>query len=587
MRHIHNVLTAIASSFGRGCGEILSRLVRAGRMIGVMLTLGLTLAGCGDGAETSVSIPLDAPSSAASIAAIRASQQIAEVSPPIVLQQLRSRFERYRPQVSIVSPAPNSVIESDTVTVALNVSGLPLFRDDRFGLGPHLHLLLDDQPDQLIFDTNEPIVLTDLMPGTHTLRVFAARPWSESFKNEGAFAQTTFHVYTKTGKNAPNPSRPLLTYNQPRGTYGAEPILLDFYLTNAPLHAIAQEFDDDVIRDWRVRVTVNGQSFTLDRWEPIYLKGVKPGQNWLQLELIDELGEPIENGFNSTVRLFEYDPALKDGLAEIVSGEVSFEEALSVAGVEPVAEEQSQEEPIENNAIEEAIEPSPAAEQSEIDTSVANPEISEEPAASPDTSEPSIEPNETEAPEVETEPARHSADSASSEQEAEEALIPAVDQANQADQVDRTQGAIDSQEAATGEETEPGTEPELETSETSPIDSAEPEVSESIAPPAIDPEIGSDEMQNNPQGAMTSEAVTDSATGDPSIQTKEEEASPEIDPHQSDEPSETQLNPDEAAANPMPIMGDLDGNDGMTIPEIAPEAEDNDIQLELPDTSDR
>lgn len=346
MRHIYTVWVAIGRSFGqgivrnvgRGWEAVRSWVMGLGRMMGVLLALGFALAGCGDRLDTSfTSIPLDTPSQTTALTA-SSPAAIAEVSPPSLLQKLRSRFDRYRPQVSIISPALDTVIESNTVTVNLNVAGLPLFRDERFGLGPHLQLVLDDQPAQLIFDINEPIVLTDLAPGTHTLRAFAVRPWSESFKNEGAFAQTTFHVYTKTGKNSPNLARPLLTYNQPSGTYGAEPILLDFYLTNAPLHAIAQEFEDDTIHDWRVRVTVNGQSFMLDRWEPIYLKGVKSGQNWLQLELIDELGTPIENAFNSTVRLFEYDPMLNDGLTELVNGSVTLNDALSVVGIKPPIE---------------------------------------------------------------------------------------------------------------------------------------------------------------------------------------------------------------------------------------------------------
>ncbi|NJN61516.1 MAG: hypothetical protein HC795_08325 [Coleofasciculaceae cyanobacterium RL_1_1] len=535
MRHIYSVLT-IAIDFGRSCGEILSRWVQAGRMLGMTFGFALVvmLSGCGDRSDTSVSVPLDAPSRIMPIAATRASQHITEVSPPTLLQQLRSRFERYRPQVSIVSPAPNSVIESDTVSVDLKVSGLPLLRDDRFGLGPHLHVLLDDQPEQLVFDTSEPLVLTNLAPGTHTLRVFAARPWSESFKNEGAFVQTTFHIYTKTGKNAPDPARPLLTYNQPRGTYGAEPILLDFYLTNAPLHVIAQEFEDDAISDWRVRVTVNGQSFTLDRWEPIYLQGVKPGQNWLQLELIDELGEPIENAFNSTVRLFEYDDQLKDGLAEIVRGEVSLTEALGVAGVEaePVSEELVPAEPTGNEAIETTIEPSPAAEPSEPDASVANPEQPaqlEEPAVNPNPSDSSIEPNLMEAPEaepsetepsdlepsnlepsnlepsdLEMEPMSDAADAVSSEPEPAATSIPREDQADQANQANR---------AATEDETESALKTELEATEPRPVDHAELEVSGSIAGEAIAPEIAQDEIRNTSQEA-TLETTEPIAKGD-------------------------------------------------------------------------
>jgi hypothetical protein len=160
--------------------------------------------------------------------------------------------------------------------------------------------------------------------------VFASRPWDESFKNEGAYAQTTFHILTKTNDNNPAPTLPLLTYSRPQGTYGAEPIMLDFYLTNAPLHLVAQENPEDKIKDWRIRVTVNGESFTADEWQPIYLKGFQKGNNWVQLELLDEDGNNLENAFNNTVRLVTYEPKQKDTLAKLVEGKISVEEARPI-----------------------------------------------------------------------------------------------------------------------------------------------------------------------------------------------------------------------------------------------------------------
>jgi hypothetical protein len=157
-------------------------------------------------------------------------------------------------------------------------SGFTNLQRPRSGLGPHLHVILDNQPYQAVYDLDKPLVFEDLPPGTHTLRVFRLPPWHESFKNEGAYAQTTFHIFTKTTDNNPDPALPLLTYSRPTGSYGAEPIMLDFYLTNAPLHLVAQESADDDIADWRIRVTANGQSFVLDRWQPVYLKGFKRGK---------------------------------------------------------------------------------------------------------------------------------------------------------------------------------------------------------------------------------------------------------------------------------------------------------------------
>ena len=122
----------------------------------------------------------------------------------------------------------------------------------------------------------------------------------------------------------------MLTYNLPKGEYGEEPIMLDFYLTNAPLHLVAQENPDDNIVDWRIRVTVNGSSFVVDRWEPIYLKGFEPGPNWIKLEFLDEQGNSVNNVFNNTARLLTYKPRGQDSLAKLIRGELSSDELRSL-----------------------------------------------------------------------------------------------------------------------------------------------------------------------------------------------------------------------------------------------------------------
>jgi hypothetical protein len=256
-------------------------------------------------------------------ATVKKAGKIVEASPPIALQELRQTLDDYQPQVTILSPRKNDVLSDATVSVRFLVKDLPLFRDETFGLGPHLHVLLDNRGYQAVYDTSQPLVFDNLEPGTHTIRAFASRPWHESFKNDGAFAQTTFHVLTKTQDNNPDPELPLLTYSRPQGTYGAEPILLDFYLTNAPLHLVAQADATDDIADWRIRCTVNGDSFLIDRWQPLYLKGFKPGKNWVQLEYLDDKGNPVQNVFNNTVRLVEYQPNGDDTLSKLTRGELT------------------------------------------------------------------------------------------------------------------------------------------------------------------------------------------------------------------------------------------------------------------------
>jgi hypothetical protein len=293
-------------------------------LILVVLIGGGGLLGWGD--RSPMAVAMAAPRNPAKLAG-----KITETAPPQLIQDLQAEFEDNQPQIKILGPKPNEVLQDNTVSVQFQVKDLAIFKNEKFGLGPHLHVLLDNQNYQAVYDVKQPLVLSDLSPGTHILRAFASRPWHESFKNEGAYAQVTFHVFTKTNENRPEAEQPLLTYSRPQGTYGAEPILLDFYLTNAPLHLVAQEDAKDDIPDWRIRVTVNGDDFVLDRWEPIYLKGFKPGKNWVKLEYIDENGNPLNNVFSTTARLINWEPQGQDGLSRIVRGEVSLEEARAIA----------------------------------------------------------------------------------------------------------------------------------------------------------------------------------------------------------------------------------------------------------------
>ena len=343
-------------------------------------------------------------------------QQIVEVSPPTALQELHRDLDLYRPQVSIVTPEPDTVFEEETVTVQLQVEDLPTFKDDRFGLGPHLHFILDNQPYIAVYDPDQPLVLKDLSPGTHTLRVFASRPWHESFKNEGAYAQTTFHIYARTDENQPDPTLPLLTYSRPKGSYGAEPIMLDYYLTNAPLHLVAQESPEDEIVDWKIRWTIDGKSFTNDRWQPIYIQGFLPGKHWVQLEFLDELGNPVKNTFNNTVRTIVYEPGGEDTLSKLVRSELVASDVRGIVDPNYVYEEESS---FEEKLEEEFVPEEPSAEvldeeTVEVETVLEVPEeelveeqpdvLDEDEALSEEIEEPSATVLDEEAVEVETLP---------------------------------------------------------------------------------------------------------------------------------------------------------------------------------------
>lgn len=261
---------------------------------------------------------------------------LSEVNTPDSIRNLAPRLEKFQPQVRILSPQADEILADDRVTVKLKVDDLPLFKQPELGLGNHLHVILDKQTYQGVYDLSQPLVFKNLAAGTHTLRVFASRPWHESFKNLGANDLVTFHVLTKTAENNPDPQLPLLTYSRPAGTYSAEPIMLDYYLTNAPAHPLA-ESSSEQLPDWRIRVTVNEQRFILDNWAPIYLQGFKRGKNWVRLELIDARGNPIPNVYNDSVGIFTYDPQLHDSLAKLVRGDIDPNLALTLVDPNYVA----------------------------------------------------------------------------------------------------------------------------------------------------------------------------------------------------------------------------------------------------------
>ena len=111
---------------------------------------------------------------------------------------------------------------------------------------------------------------------------------------------------TPEGKDMPasqggavDAKKPLLTYSRPKGEYkgaDADPIMIDFWLTNAKLVGDGGEY--------RVRYTVgNGQPQFIDKWAPLWLTGWTAGKHAIKLELVDKSGNVVDNGgYNSTTR---------------------------------------------------------------------------------------------------------------------------------------------------------------------------------------------------------------------------------------------------------------------------------------------
>lgn len=263
---------------------------------------------------------------------------VARPQPILDLMKQRGEEDQAQPVLRIVSPGKDATVNGANVDLKLNLSGdlrgYKPHKDPATGKGNHIHIILDNEPYEAYYELDQPFELRNLTEGKHTLRVFASRPWHESYKNAEAFQMVSFTVKgggdaskpttTNSGQtmannnSAPSPSptregkdmhaskggevdptKPLLTYSRPKGDYkGAEadPIMIDFWLSNAKLKGDGGEY--------RVRYIVDDDDARfIEKWEPIWLSGWLSGKHTVRLELLDKDDRPVANGtFNTTSR---------------------------------------------------------------------------------------------------------------------------------------------------------------------------------------------------------------------------------------------------------------------------------------------
>ena len=224
-----------------------------------------------------------------------------EVAPPTAVVQLAEALAQRQPRITILEPRDGALLPEAPWTLRLGVDDWPLVDAGSLGLGPHLMVQLDDGLPQPLLEPTA--LMPPLTPGSHRLTVYAARPWGEVVKAPGAFRQIRLHRVALNPLALPAEGSPQLLAVSPLQPSAGEPVLLDWLLIDAPL----QNLRADDAR-WRLRVTVNGDSFLVNQQTPLWLKGWKSGSNAVLLELVDGRGEPLNPPFNSVVREVRLDP---------------------------------------------------------------------------------------------------------------------------------------------------------------------------------------------------------------------------------------------------------------------------------------
>lgn len=255
-------------------------------------TLLLTATGCGDADPE----PLPDPRAPA----VEQEAGLELVASPDVAP------ERPDARVGIASPEElGQFSEGDVVAVEFTLSGYQLDEPtpggEERGLarapGQHLHVILNNEPYEAIYDISAPVEFEDLPAGTHHLRAFPGTDWHESVKSPGAFVHRVIQVGQGEVEPRVDPDTPLLTYSRPVGEYAgaeADSVLVDFYLTGARLSPDG----------YRVRVTVEGLGEAMiEDWAPHLLLDLPEGEHTVRLELLDPDGALVPGEFNRTERV--------------------------------------------------------------------------------------------------------------------------------------------------------------------------------------------------------------------------------------------------------------------------------------------
>lgn len=165
--------------------------------------------------------------------------------------------------------------------------------------GQHIHNIVDNEPYTAHYETE---FTKDIPEGEHVILSFLSRSYHESLKHKGAYDLRKITVGRPEQTLDVDLDAPHMFYSRPKGEYvgkDTEQVMLDFYLVNTDLSTTGN----------KVRATINGTEFTLDRWLPYVMEGLPMGENTIKLELIDNNGNVLPGPYNSVTRTFTLKPS--------------------------------------------------------------------------------------------------------------------------------------------------------------------------------------------------------------------------------------------------------------------------------------
>lgn len=158
--------------------------------------------------------------------------------------------------------------------------------------GQHIHFIMDNKPYQALYKPENTITLA--LNSEHYLLSFLSRSYHLSVKSPEASVLVHFKI-DKDGNYVEMESvkEPMLFYSRPKGEYAGKDtqnVLLDFYVKNASIAPDA----------YKVKVDVGDTTFTVDKWQPYFIKNAPMGDLKLKITLLDASGKEL-TGNNTSV----------------------------------------------------------------------------------------------------------------------------------------------------------------------------------------------------------------------------------------------------------------------------------------------
>lgn len=158
--------------------------------------------------------------------------------------------------------------------------------------GQHIHFIMDNKPYQAIYKPENTVTLP--VNSEHYLLCFLSRSYHLSVKSPDASVLIHFKIDEKGNYvKLADPTAPMLFYSRPKGEYAGKDtqnVLLDFYVKNSTL----------ATDGYKVKVSVADTTFTVDKWQPYFIKGAPMGELKLNIQLLDASGNPV-TGDNTSV----------------------------------------------------------------------------------------------------------------------------------------------------------------------------------------------------------------------------------------------------------------------------------------------